>query len=112
MSTVRSESGVRLHVRDVGRGRPIVVLHGGPDQRLSEQTWLGESYDLLLKLRNLRIPTLVLHGDQDFIPLAVAQHIADAIPGARLEVLPDCGHFSFLEQPEAFHAAVADFLNA
>ena len=42
----------------------------------------------------------MLHGDHDLIPIEVAQHVADAIPGARLRVLPRCGHFSFLEAPD------------
>jgi pimeloyl-ACP methyl ester carboxylesterase len=64
-----------------------------------------------MRLRELRIPTLVLHGDHDLVPVEVARHIADAIPDARVVVLPDCGHFSFLEQPEAVHAAIAELLS-
>ena len=65
-----------------------IVVARAIESRLYEQTWLVESYNLLPQLRNLSIPTLVLHGDHDFIPLAVARHIADAIPGARLRSFP------------------------
>ena len=57
-------------------------------------------YNLLPALTRLRIPTLILHGDYDFVPVACAAHIAEAIPGARLVVLRDCGHFSYLERPD------------
>lgn len=87
-----------------------VVLSRAIEDRLYEQTWVEPSYDLLPRIRSLAIPTLVLHGDHDFIPLALARHIADAIPGARLVVVPECGHFSFLEQPDAVHEAIAQLL--
>lgn len=79
------------------------------EQRLYEQTWLGHDYNLLLKLAQLGMPTLVLHGEDDFVPVACAAHIAQAIPEARLIVLPACGHFSYLECPEAAHQTVRDF---
>jgi proline iminopeptidase len=88
-----------------------IVAERAIEDRLYEQTWLIETCDLLPQLRQLRLPTLVLHGDHDFVPVEVAQHIADAIPDARLVVLPDCGHFAFLEQPEAVHAAIAELVS-
>jgi len=58
----------------------------------------------------VRAPTLVLRGDHDFIPMSVSEHIADAIPGSRLVVLQDCGHFALMEQPEAVHLRIAELL--
>jgi pimeloyl-ACP methyl ester carboxylesterase len=66
---------------------------------------------LFPQLRRLRFPTLVLRGDDDFIPIDVVRAIADAIPGSRLAILPDCGHFAYLEQPERVHAAFAELLS-
>jgi proline iminopeptidase len=60
-------------------------------------TWQLDGYDLLPKLRNLSIPTLVIYGDYDFIPGEMAVHIARAIPNARLVTLKNCGHFAYLE---------------
>lgn len=46
-------------------------------------------------------PTLVLCGRQDAItPPDVHAEIADAIPGARLVVVENCGHLAPMEQPE------------
>jgi pimeloyl-ACP methyl ester carboxylesterase len=92
-----------LYYRETGQGRPLVVLHGGPD--------FDHSY-LLPELARLHVPTLVLHADSDFIPPEIADHIARAIPGARLVVLRNCGHFSYLECPDEFARAVTEFLNA
>ncbi len=82
------------------------------EDRLMNQTWLREDYDLLPELARLHVPTLVLHADSDFIPPEIAAHIARAIPGARLVVLRNCGHFSYLECPDEFARAVTEFLNA
>ena len=43
-------------------------------------------------------------------PLTVARPFEAAIPGARLELLPGAGHAAHLEQPEAFTAAVRDWI--
>jgi pimeloyl-ACP methyl ester carboxylesterase len=62
-------------------------------------------------LPTIRCQTLVLVGEQDALtPLAQHREIADAIPGARLEILPDCGHLSTLEQPEAVSRALREWL--
>ncbi|HLY33830.1 MAG TPA: alpha/beta fold hydrolase [Jatrophihabitantaceae bacterium] len=56
-------------------------------------------------------PTLVICGADDKpTPLAKAQRIAAAIPGARLEVVADAGHSSTIEQPEAITALLQKFL--
>jgi pimeloyl-ACP methyl ester carboxylesterase len=45
------------------------------------------------RLGEIRVPTLVLAGGQDqVVPLASTQLVADGIPGARFEVDPECGH--------------------
>jgi pimeloyl-ACP methyl ester carboxylesterase len=72
------------------------------------ETWLSDQYDLLPKLEILRIPTLVIYGDHDFIPAECAAHIARAIPKAHLVTLKDCGHFSYLECPDAVRKDIQD----
>lgn len=69
------------------------------EDRLMAETWSLDGYDLLPKLRSLTIPTLVIWADHDFIPLFNAEHIAAALPGARLVTMKECGHFSYLECP-------------
>jgi proline iminopeptidase len=86
-----------------------VLLARAIDQRLFDETARSASWDLFPALRQLDVPTLVLHGEQDFIPVAVAAGIADAVPGARLSVLSGCGHFTYLEAPERVHDEIARF---
>ncbi len=56
-------------------------------------------------------PTLVVVGaDDQLTPVAAAQVIVDLIPGAQLAVIPDAGHLSNIEQPDAFDEVVLGFL--
>jgi len=62
-------------------------------------------------LSAITCPTLVLVGEGDELtPPALAQEMASGIAGARLVVVPDCGHLSTLEQPDAVNAAMAEWL--
>ena len=79
-------------------------------QRLWGETYESPEYDLLPRLTGLSIPTLILHGDYDFVPVACAAHIAEAIPDAQFVVLPDCGHFSYLERPDEVRQILSAFL--
>ena len=94
----------------VGFSPEGIVAARAIEQRLYEETWIREDYDLGPRLRPLRIPTLILHGEHDLIPVQIARRTADAMPSARVVILPDCGHFAYLEQPDAVHAAVAGFI--
>lgn len=69
------------------------------------------SFDLRPELERVAAPTLVVTGADDFVtgPVCSAE-IAAAIPDAREVVVPDCGHFVFVEAPDAFREAVTSFL--
>ena len=60
----------------------------------------------------MRAPTLVIHGDYDFIPIECAEHIVEAIPGARFAVIPDSGHFSYIDAPDQVRHALDRFFAA
>jgi pimeloyl-ACP methyl ester carboxylesterase len=64
-------------------------------------------------LPKIGCPTLVLVGDGDTsTPPELAKEIAGGISGAKLVVVPDCGHLSTLEKPEAVNAALREWLSA
>src|SRR5581483_9817418 len=94
------------------QGNQGIVEARAVETRLMQDTWQVPGYDLLSKLRKLHIPTLVIAGDHDFIPVDVAAHIAHAIPGARLVTLKNCGHFTYLECPNRVHDVVDAFLRS
>lgn len=69
--------------------------------------------DLVADLPALAVPTLVICGELDqATPPELNRLIATKVAGARYTELPRCGHCPPLEQPEAFLAAIAEFLDA
>lgn len=61
-------------------------------------------------LPDINVPTLLIWGDADArSPITVAHQLHDAIPGARLAIIPGAGHVSNLEQPALFDAEVRNF---
>lgn len=57
-------------------------------------------HDTSARLPQLRMPTLVVHGDEDqMLPVQNGRLIASLIPGAQLEILPGVGHMFWWEQP-------------
>ena len=80
------------------------------EDRLMKDSWALPDYNLLPKLKGLSIPTLVIYGDHDFIPVNTAEHITQAIPNARMVTLKDCGHFTYLECPVPVHQKIDAFL--
>jgi pimeloyl-ACP methyl ester carboxylesterase len=62
-------------------------------------------------LGGIQCPTLVLVGEQDALtPPDRGEEMAAAIQGARLAIIPDSGHLSPVEQPQAVSAALAAWL--
>jgi len=64
-------------------------------------------------LASIKCPTLVLVGDGDELTTPeVAREMAGGIAGSKLVVVPECGHLSTLEKPEAVNQAMAAWLQA
>jgi proline iminopeptidase len=93
----------------ISQGKEGILKARAVEDRLYRDTWQVDGYDLLPRMRSLRIPTMVITGDHDFIPVEVAEHIARAIPDTKLVVLRDCGHFTYLECPGDVRNALDDF---
>jgi len=75
--------------------------------RVQQSIWasLGD-YDLFARLETLRIPTVVVHGRQDPIPLESSERAARALD-AEFVVIEECGHVPYVEQPTALFSALA-----
>ncbi len=85
----------------------------GPEAFVRQTRAIMSRADSRLLLTSIRCPTLVLVGEGDELtPPELSKEIAGGIAGARLTVVPDCGHLSTLEQPEAVNAALAEWLGA
>jgi pimeloyl-ACP methyl ester carboxylesterase len=69
-------------------------------------TWSSYS-----RLPLIRVPTLVLHGDQDYVvPLRNGRLLAERIPGAELVVVPGAGHVMTTDAPEFVEQETLRFL--
>jgi 3-oxoadipate enol-lactonase len=67
--------------------------------------------DVTERLRQLRLPVLVIVGDQDAgTPPAMAEEIAAAIPGARIERIAEGAHLTNIEQAAGFNRLLLEFL--
>jgi pimeloyl-ACP methyl ester carboxylesterase len=71
----------------------------------------SEGFTIIPALGRLRMPTLIIHGDYDFVPIECATHIAGAISGARLVVVRDSGHFSYIDAPDEVRKVIGEFLD-
>lgn len=104
------------------------VVDREPDLQREVETLLGEytsrnppgtaahfradlSHETRDRLGTITCPTLVVHGDQDLITLPwYNRAVAEAVPGARLEIVPDAGHLVWLERPAELNRLLDDFL--
>ena len=69
------------------------------------------TFDLRPELAKITAPTLVITGEDDFITGPVCAADLAAIPGATTVILPDCGHFIFVEARDRFRDEVTAFLS-
>lgn len=112
---------------DPARGAERMKLPGAPDLSYDEvltlvrnretavrYTWKPFMHNPKLRqwLHRISVPTLVLWGESDRIVRPdYGRAFQQAIPGARFQLIPAAGHYPYLEQPEAFVAAVTAFLS-
>jgi pimeloyl-ACP methyl ester carboxylesterase len=76
-------------------------------------TWQPRGYDphLAKWLHRIDVPTLLVWGANDRVyPRELGEAYAKLIPGAKLVVVPDCGHLSTLERPEAVNKALVEWM--
>ena len=99
----------RMKAAFLRQGSAGILKARAVENRLMSDTWDRTDYDLIPKLRTLNVPTLVIYGDHDFIPVEISTHIARAIPKASLGTLKNCGHFSYLECPADVRNILNDF---
>jgi 3-oxoadipate enol-lactonase len=109
----------RLLAESTRRLRPDLVefahammLRQSPLGIIGAQLGMAERPDSTPTLPTINVPTLAVFGAEDVVTPAETEgySLAAAIPGAKLVVIPNAGHLSNLEQPDAFNTAVREFL--
>jgi proline iminopeptidase len=102
------ELSVAPYFSDPARARDLTPFR--VTGRTQQEVWssLGD-FDLRPALAGLSIPALVIHGEDDPIPLATAQSVAGLL-GAEFHQLPHCGHVPYVEAHEDFVRLMDGFL--
>jgi proline iminopeptidase len=67
-------------------------------------------WDLRPQLRSLTVPLLVVHGEEESIPMDLVEEWVTSMPNARLLKIPRAAHFAYAERPELVWPAVEKFL--
>ena len=102
--TRREQPAVGEHVRSL-------ILASSADAIAHAITALMTRPDSTPVLSSIHCPALVVVGEQDTLtPPALSEQMHKAIAGSEYVVVPRAGHLSNLEQPDAFNAALARFL--
>lgn len=90
-----------------------MIVRAGIDQYEAQTRALLERPERTGLLSQLRVPTLVLCGREDsWSPVARHETMARLITGSSLVIVPDCGHMSTMERPEAITAALRAWLES
>jgi proline iminopeptidase len=69
-----------------------------------------EGYDWRPRLGGVSAQALVIHGEKDVLPAAVAFEIAQSLQHARAAIVPSAGHMPFWEAPEPFFSLIETFI--
>ncbi|MCV2462936.1 alpha/beta hydrolase [Streptomyces sp. ICN988] len=81
-----------------GRGDRVHMEFSAMDDRLAAYAEIGA-------------PCHVISFADDLItPAHLGREVADAIPGATYDLVPDCGHYGYLEEPDAVNKIITEFL--
>jgi pimeloyl-ACP methyl ester carboxylesterase len=98
------------NLREINR---LMAREVGPEGFVRQQTAIVGRVDSRPMLKDIRCPTLVLVGEADTLtPPDRAAEMADGIPGAHLVEVPECGHLSTLERPDAVTHALLEWLQS
>ncbi len=73
-------------------------------------TFFSKPFDFHDELKRISCDTLIVHGDRDLILLSSAEQLQKSIPGSKLAVIEECGHFPFVEKPEELFSILNAFL--
>jgi pimeloyl-ACP methyl ester carboxylesterase len=92
----------------------IEKLTDDTNPAVTYQDWIADdTFDVMSRIKDIRVPTLAICGALDRLtPVKYHQFLAAQIPGCRLTVVEEAGHWMFWEQPETFTQTVRSFLDS
>jgi pimeloyl-ACP methyl ester carboxylesterase len=100
------------HKREIVTSVKEIISANEPCAIANAQRGMAERIDSTATLRSIPKPTLLLVGEEDRLtPVECSENMQKHIRNAELVILPKAGHLANLENPEAFNAAVGNFLS-
>ncbi|MEM7334045.1 MAG: alpha/beta hydrolase [Chloroflexota bacterium] len=104
-STFNNNKQVVEHVR-------TMILNTPPFGAAAANRGRAERRDYTPTLKNLKVPTLILVGDEDvFTPISEAKYMADHIQNSQLHIMPNVGHMPNLEAAKSFNKVFKTFID-
>ena len=101
----------RLNYKALRAVVDAMAAETGPEAFARQQNAIAGRPDSRPNLSSIKNETLVVVGEADQItPPKLAHEIANGIPGARLEVVAECGHLTTLERPDVMTRLLVEFL--
>ncbi len=97
---------------DIVEAARAMMQKMSPQDIAGVQQGMAGRPDSIPTLKMISVPTLVIAGEDDSVPLSEAELMRQQIPGSRLEVISRAGHYAALEQPEEFVRLLRGFLDA
>jgi pimeloyl-ACP methyl ester carboxylesterase len=89
-----------------------MMTGANPKAVAAAQRGMAVREDSTSMLASINVPVLVIVGRQDsLVPVVRARTMAEGLPHSHLVIIPEAGHVSNLEQPQAFNEAVLEFVH-
>jgi pimeloyl-ACP methyl ester carboxylesterase len=102
---------VRTQVDEVDQIVHLRATNEVPEHIYLSQLQAAMSFNVELRLEEIRSPTLVLSGDADVIvPVQNSRNLATKIPGAQLQIVEGGSHTFFIEQAGEVNRILTEFL--
>jgi pimeloyl-ACP methyl ester carboxylesterase len=71
---------------------------------------LGGTNDSSERLKEISVPTPIVHGADDMIPVSLANYLHENIRRSKLEIIADAGNMVMMKKPDEFNKAILKFV--
>jgi len=106
-SYLEKNSGIIEKIVELSKLQPIYAY-----KRQLEACILKEDELNAPRLKNIKVPVLVIHGDEDMVwDIENAYYLHKNIPNSKIEIIKNSGHMFFIEKYEEFNKKVLSFLD-
>jgi len=99
------KSNIPIIAERLTQGNPAI-------NRLVYQNMRKIQFDCSEGLKGIKVPVLIIQGEQDLIDMKTAETAMEALPYSTLVILKNCGHYGWLDQPEQYFKNISEYLKS